>query len=125
MRHNEVMLGIDCCLKIIADDARATARARHGACVGIGQRHLLVRRIANFLFTRGKIAHLRTQSGDLVRQSLRLRLGNVAFLAVGTIKRVEIPIDIVLRASSAALQRRSDGVVPLEPGKPPASSTAV
>jgi len=96
VRDNEVVLGIDGRLEIVADDACAAARARHGARVRIGQRHLLVRCIPDFVFTRCQVPHLCTQPSDLLRQSLRLRLGNVAFFAVGTIKRVEIPVDIVL-----------------------------
>jgi hypothetical protein len=96
VRDNEVVLGINGRLQIVADDARAAARARHGTGVRIGQRYLLIRRIPNFLFARRQVPQLCPQPRDLLRQTLCLRFSNVAFFAVGTIKRVEIPVDIVL-----------------------------
>ena len=43
MGDNQMMLGIDCDLDVVADDARAPAAGRHRAGIGIGQRDLLVR----------------------------------------------------------------------------------
>jgi hypothetical protein len=42
VRDDEVMLGLDRDLHIVADDARAAAAGRHRAAVGIGERDLLV-----------------------------------------------------------------------------------
>ena len=44
MRDDQVMLGVDGDLHIVADDAGAAAAGRHRAGIGIGQRDLLVRR---------------------------------------------------------------------------------
>ena len=42
MRHDEMMLGIDGDLDVVADDARAASARRHGAGIRIGQRDLSV-----------------------------------------------------------------------------------
>ncbi|MCP1550264.1 hypothetical protein J2W76_003509 [Methylorubrum zatmanii] len=42
MTHDQVMLGIDRSLDVVADQAGALAAGRHGARVGIGQRDLAV-----------------------------------------------------------------------------------
>ena len=40
VRDDQMMLGFDDALHVVADDARLLARRRHGAAVGVGQRHL-------------------------------------------------------------------------------------
>jgi hypothetical protein len=50
MRNNQMKLGVDGNLNIVADDARAATAGRHRVGIRIGQRYLLVRR--------GKQGHL-------------------------------------------------------------------
>jgi hypothetical protein len=43
VRHDQVMLGVDRGLHVVAHDARAAAARGHRACIGVGQRQLLIR----------------------------------------------------------------------------------
>ena len=49
MRDDQMVLGIDGDLHVVADNARALAAGRHRARIGIGQRDLLVGRGLNLL----------------------------------------------------------------------------
>ena len=44
MRDDQMMLGFDGNLDVVAHDTGASAAGRHRAGIGIGQRYLLVRR---------------------------------------------------------------------------------
>ena len=44
MGHDEVMLGVDGGLDVVADDTTAATAGRHGPSIRVGQRDLLVRR---------------------------------------------------------------------------------
>ncbi len=64
MRNNEVMLGIHCCLDVVADDPRATGLHRTG--IRIGQGNLLVRCCIELNLNGLKFFHLCLQGSDLV-----------------------------------------------------------
>ncbi len=49
MRHDQMRLGIDTALNTIADMPAVLRARRHGACIGVGQRYLPVRRIGQGL----------------------------------------------------------------------------
>jgi len=49
MRDDQVMLGVDGGLHVVADDAGALAAGGHRACVRVGQRDLLVGRVLDRL----------------------------------------------------------------------------
>jgi len=63
---DQVMIGVDSGLDIVADHARILAARRHRSRIRIGQRNLLVRRGMNGDFQRLVLAHLLSQRGNLV-----------------------------------------------------------
>ena len=71
MRNNQMMLGVDGNLNIVANDARAATAGRHRAGIRIGQRYLLVRR--------GKHSHLE----NLEPLHLLLQLLDLLFKTAG------------------------------------------
>ena len=66
--HDQVMLGIDRRLHVVADDARTTTVRGHGACIGISQRELLVRLLAHALAQSAELLHLLAHRGELLRE---------------------------------------------------------
>jgi hypothetical protein len=66
VRDDQVMLGIDRGLHVIADDAGAPSAGGHGTGIGIGQRDLLVRRLLHPSSDLVEALHLRLDPGDLV-----------------------------------------------------------
>jgi len=68
-----MMLGVDCDLHIVADDAGAAPARRHRAAVGISQRDLLVGRCKHRILVGFELLHLSCQPGELLLQMRRLR----------------------------------------------------
>ena len=82
MGYDEMMLGGDGDLDVVADDASTAPARRHGAGVRIGQRDLSVVRGFHALLHLAREGHLSAQSGDLLADTLRPRLGNAATLPI-------------------------------------------
>src|SRR5580704_16846231 len=62
MHNDQMMVGLDGNLDVVADDAGTAAAGRHRTGIGIGQRYLLVRG--------GKHLHLETLETGTVRNSV-------------------------------------------------------
>ena len=73
VRHDQMMLGINRDLHVVADDDGAAPARRHRAAVGIGERELLIRRSKHLLFNRRKLSHLFLQLRQLLPQAYRLK----------------------------------------------------
>ena len=86
MRDNQMMLGVDRHLDIVADHSRAASARRHRAGVGMCQRYLLIRRIEHLLLESIETPHLALQLLDLLFEAVRFdlqRLGRL--LPVGAV----------------------------------------
>ena len=70
--HDQMVLGIDGDLHIVADHAGSTPAGGHGPRIGIGQRDLLIGRVLNRLLHLLYGLHLALQAGDLLLQAARL-----------------------------------------------------
>ena len=68
MGDDQMVLGVDGDLNIVADGGGAFAAGRHRSGVGIGQRDLLVGRILNGLLHHLQGLHLPAQAGNLLLQ---------------------------------------------------------
>src|SRR6201987_4884106 len=88
--HDQMVLGIDGDLYIVADGSGAFAARRHRTGVGIGQRDLLGGCLLNRLLHYLQGAHLSAQAGNLLLQPDRLGLGDIALFAVGSVHRFEL-----------------------------------
>ena len=107
---DHLVLGVDGDLNVVADaDLRI---GRHGAAVGIGQRHLAFAA----LLQRGKMrrifAALLVQRLDLFRQILDARTGSRALLGVAGVEPLEIIFQLLVGGRDEFLQR-SRGEVPV------------
>src|SRR3979490_2815202 len=91
--HDQVMLGVDGGLHIVADHASSAPAGGHGPRIWIGQRDLLVGRVLNRPLHRPQGLHLSPQAGNLLPPPARLGLGAGALSAVGAIQRREVPRD--------------------------------
>ena len=74
--HDQMVLGVDGHLDIVADDAGALAAGRHRPGVGIDQRDLFVRRGLDLLAHLLEGLHLPPQAIDLLLEPNRLGLGS-------------------------------------------------
>jgi hypothetical protein len=91
MRHNQMVLGIDGDLQVVADDAGTTPARRHRTAVGIGQRDLLVRRSKHLLLVNGKLAHFLLQLRQFLGKPRHLRGQCLRrLLPVGRVKLAQI-----------------------------------
>ena len=87
MRYNQMVLGIDSYLHVVADDAGAAAARGHRAAIGIGQRDLLVGRSQHLLLVNRKLAHFLLQLRQLFGEPRHLRGQRLArLLSIGRIK---------------------------------------
>ena len=93
MGHDQMVLGIDGDLHIVADGGGPFAAGHHRTGVRIGQRDLLVGRILNGLLHHLQGLHLPAQTGNLLLQSDRLGLCDIAVFAVGPVERPQIMRD--------------------------------
>ena len=94
MRDDQMALGVDGDLHIVADNAGALAAGRHRAGVGIGQRDLFVGRGLNLLTNLPEGPHLPPQALDLC-------LGHFAVLPVGAIQGRQVARDAGLHLFNA------------------------
>ena len=92
VRHDQMMLGIDGDLHVVADDAGTAAARRHRTAIGIGQRDLLVGRSAHLPLVDGKLAHFLLQLCQLLLEPPHLRRQRFARLLVGRVKLAQIPL---------------------------------
>ena len=76
MRDDEMMLGLNGTLHIVADDAGPSARRRHGASIGIGQRDLCFPADVHALFNRLQGADLSPASCSCSQSADGIRLGD-------------------------------------------------
>lgn len=111
MSHDQVVLGLDRDLDVVAHQARALAVRGHRPAIRIGQRDLLVGRGVDIDLQRLEVGHLFAQLGDLLPQPLRLRLGKLALLAVGRLQRRQIARDAGLHLLHASLDRGAGEVL--------------
>ena len=97
MRDDQMMLGIDGNLDIVADDTGAAAAGRHRASVRIGQRYLLVRCGKHLHLENLEPLHLLLQHRDLLFQAARLGLECFGrLLPVGGVELLQIARDALL-----------------------------
>ena len=104
MRDDQMVLGVDGDLDIVANDAGTATTGRHRAGIGIGQRDLLVRRGEHLHLEILKTPHLLLQLLDLIFEAARLgfeRLGRL--LPVGAVELLQIPRDTLLDLRHAPL----------------------
>jgi hypothetical protein len=101
MRDDQMVLGIDGDLHIVADNASALAAGRHRAGVGIGQRDLFVGRGLNLLANLPEGLHLPPQALDLLLKADCLCLGHIAVLPVGAIQGRQVARDAGLHLFNA------------------------
>jgi len=91
--YDQMMLGVDGNLDIVADGGGTFAAGRHRPGVGIGQRDLLVGRVLDRLLHYLQGLHLLAQAGNLLLQPDRLRLGDIALFAVGPVQCPQVTRD--------------------------------
>jgi hypothetical protein len=68
VRDDQMVLGLDRDLHVVADDAGASAARRHRARVGIGERDLLIGALEHPRLDVGEAAHLVPELRDLLPQ---------------------------------------------------------
>ena len=91
MGDDQVVLGVDGGLNVVADHAGTPAARRHRAGIGIAQRDLLVRARTPLDFKRLQAPHLLLEDRDLVGQTRRLgRARQRRLLPVGAVQLVQI-----------------------------------
>ena len=93
MRDDQIVLGNDRCLHVVADDPGATATRRHRATIGIGQRDLPIWRGQHLFLDRRQALHLLAELRQLLleprfcqRDRLR-RLLQIGRVELGQIAR--------------------------------------
>ena len=104
---DQVVLGVDGGLHVVADDPGAATAGRHRACVGISQRDLLLGSGLNLALHVFEELHLTAQPGDLFLDAAHLRFGDVAVLAIGPVQRGEIASDAGVGPGCRGRLRRS------------------
>jgi hypothetical protein len=91
--HDQMVLGVDRDLHIVANDAGSAPAGGHRTCVGVGQRDLLIRCGLNLLRHLLQGLHLATQAGNLLLQPAGLGLGDIALFAVGPVQCRQVTRD--------------------------------
>lgn len=91
--HDQVMLGIDGGLDVVADRAAPTPARRHRARVQVGQRDLLAWRGVHDRFKGFERRHLLAKRGDLLPQADRLGLRQFALLAISCLQGCHVALD--------------------------------
>jgi hypothetical protein len=79
--HNEMVLGIDCGLHIVANDSGVLAARCHRPRIRVGQRDLLVIALHHLGIDRIEPRHLFLQFHDLVLEPRNLRLRHCITMA--------------------------------------------
>ena len=72
MHDDQMMVGLDGNLDVVANDAGTAAAGRHRTRIGIGQRDLLVRGGEHLHLEKLKTPHLHLQRLDLLFEAVRL-----------------------------------------------------
>ena len=104
MHDDQMMLGFDRNLDVVANDAGAAAAGRHRAGIGIGQRDLLVRGGEHLLPETLEPPHLLLQRLDLLFEAVRLGYeGLRRFLPVGSVELFKIARDALFDLRYAPL----------------------
>ncbi len=94
--HNEMVLGIDCGLHIVADDSGVLAARRHRTCIEIGQRDLLVLALHQLGTDRIEPCDLFVQFLDFVPEPRNLRLRHRITTTVGSLQLRYVARDALL-----------------------------
>ena len=101
MRDDQMVLGIDGDLDVVADNACALAAGRHRPDVGIGQENLLVGRSFHLPFHLLERLHLPPQTCDLLLEAHRLGLGDIIVLPIRTVESRKVARDARLHLLDA------------------------
>ena len=103
-----MVLGLDCHLHVVADDAGAAPARRHRAAVGIGERDLLIGRGQHLLLDRREALHLAFELRELLLELLRLGRERLRrLLQVGRVELAEIARDALLQLRPPPLHLRA------------------
>ena len=94
--EDEVMLGVDGKLDIVADDVCTFAMTRHGARVWVGERDLRAGRFLQSGAHSLQVLDPLAKPLDLFLESRRFFFGNFAAFSVGALQRDQIPSDVDL-----------------------------
>ena len=107
--HDQVMLGVDGGLDIVADDTTAATAGRHGPSIRVGQRDLLVFALHHLGVQLVQALYLLAQRHDLLVEPRDLGFRNRVPLAIRTIKLREVagqrPRRICTRAARSIVPR--------------------
>ena len=101
VRDDQMVLGIDGHLNIVADDAGALAAGRHRPGVGIGQGNLFVGRGFDLSVHLLEGLHLPPQALDLLLEAHCLGLGDIIVLPIRTVERRQVARDAGLHLLDA------------------------
>ena len=97
VRNDEVVLGVDRRLHVVAHDARSLGPVAHRSCVGIGQRELPVGLVLQAFLHLVHPAHLLAQGLELVLQCLdRGPSSSSGMRAVGGVRAPQVALDAFL-----------------------------
>jgi hypothetical protein len=91
--HDQMVLGVDGDLHIVADHAGSAPAGGHGPRIRIGQRDLLVGRVLNRLLHLLQGPHLSAQAGDLLLQADQLDFSDIVLVAVGPVQCRQVTRD--------------------------------
>jgi hypothetical protein len=112
VRHDQMMLGIDRDLHIVAHHTRAAAACRHRATVGICERDLLVGRGEHLFLVSLKLPHFVFQLRKLLFEPRRLRYKRLRWLLpVGRVKLAQISRHALLKLRTPPLHLRAREVL--------------
>ncbi len=108
VRDDQVMLGLDGTLHIVADDAGFLARRRHRAGIGIGQRDLRLAADVHALLDSLQGVRLSPAVGQLLDRARQSRLGHrhagLAHHLVGAVELGKIPRDSGIDLAQPSLE---------------------
>ena len=86
MRDDQMMLGVDGDLDVLAHDTRASAARRHRAGIGIGQRYLLVLGLHHLSVQRVQALYLLAKRRNLLVEPRDLGFRHRRTLAIGAVE---------------------------------------
>ena len=121
MRNNQMVFGVHRDLDIVADDTRSASAGGHRTDIRIGQRYLLIRRVAHLRIKHFQAAHLLLQPSDLFLDPRRLDADRFRWLLpIGAIELTQISTDAFLETARRSLpvgmsQTRHQGPFGLRP----------
>ena len=107
VRDDQMVLGVDRRLHIVADDAGAAPAGRHRAAVGIGERNLLIGRGQNLLLDSRQLRHFRSQLLEFLFVTHLLQRDDFRWiLPVGGVELCQIACHALLQLLAPALDFR-------------------